>query len=160
MSHPPRHPAVRTFTARKTAGFVLHAHDVPGLRPVRKKEVDVTVSFAGSAGALETPEGRVRVRPGDALVTGHAGDRWRVPAAQFRLRYVPVPPVQAGGAGRYRSRPLPAQAARMNESFEVRLADGVSRLRGEPGEWLLDYGDGSLAVVSAAAFEHTYELLD
>ena len=155
-----RNPAMRLFTARNAPGYVLQAHDVHGLRRVRKKQVEVTVAFAAAAGAIDTPEGRVHVRPGDALVTGHAGDRWRVPAAQFPLRYHPVPPLAAGSAGRYRSRPLAAQAARMAEPFEVTLADGVSRLQGEPGEWLLDYGDGSLAVVSAAAFAHTYELID
>ena len=149
-----------TFTARTAPGYVLHPQDVPGLRRVRKREVEVTVDFAAAAGAIDTPEGRVHVRPGDALVTGHDGDRWRVPAAQFPQRYGPVPPLPAGTAGRYRSRPLPAQAARLDEPFEVTLADGLSRLQGEPGEWLLDYGDGNLAVVSAAAFEHTYVLLD
>ena len=48
----------------------------------------------------------------------------------------------------------------MTVSFEVLLADGISRLRGRPGDWLVDYGDGSLGVVSQAIFAQTYEILD
>jgi hypothetical protein len=40
------------------------------------------------------------------------------------------------------------------------LADGVSRLHGQPGEWLVDYGDGSLGIVSEAIFATTYEIID
>jgi hypothetical protein len=42
----------------------------------------------------------------------------------------------------------------------VLLADGVSRLNGRPGDWLVDYGDGSLGVVSPAIFAVTYDLVD
>ena len=40
------------------------------------------------------------------------------------------------------------------------LADGVSRLSGRPGEWLGDYGDGSLGIVSQPIFATTYEIID
>jgi hypothetical protein len=42
----------------------------------------------------------------------------------------------------------------------VLLADGVSRLSGIPGEWLVDYGDGSLGIVSEAIFATTYQIDD
>jgi len=51
-------------------------------------------------------------------------------------------------------------ALRMQEPFEVLLVDGVSRLSGQTGDWLVDYGDGSLGIVSAAIFATTYETLD
>jgi hypothetical protein len=47
----------------------------------------------------------------------------------------------------------------MPGAFEVALADGVSRLRGQPGDWLVDYGDGSLGIVSPAIFAATYEIV-
>ena len=46
----------------------------------------------------------------------------------------------------------------MTDSFEVLLADGISRLSGHAGDWLVDYGDGSLGVVSQAIFSTTYEI--
>ena len=48
----------------------------------------------------------------------------------------------------------------MTEPFDVLLADGVSRLHGRPGDWLVDYGDGSLGVVTNAIFGVTYEIVD
>ena len=50
-------------------------------------------------------------------------------------------------------------AVRMSSSFEVLLADGVSRLRGQPDDWLVDYGDGSLGIVAPAIFAATYEIV-
>ena len=47
----------------------------------------------------------------------------------------------------------------MSEQFEVLLADGVSRLKGQPGDWLVDYGDGSLGIVAKAIFAGTYEVM-
>jgi hypothetical protein len=47
----------------------------------------------------------------------------------------------------------------MPAAFEVLLADGMSRLRGQPGDWLVDYGDGSLGIVSRAIFATTYEIV-
>jgi hypothetical protein len=40
----------------------------------------------------------------------------------------------------------------------VLLADGISRLHGKPGDWLVDYGDGSLGIVSPDIFATTYQL--
>jgi hypothetical protein len=48
----------------------------------------------------------------------------------------------------------------MTQAFEVLLADGVSRLNGRAGEWLVDYGDGSLGIVSEDIFATTYEIID
>jgi len=47
----------------------------------------------------------------------------------------------------------------MRERFEVILSDGVSRLRGHSGDWLVDYGDGSLGIVAPMSFADTYEIL-
>jgi hypothetical protein len=47
----------------------------------------------------------------------------------------------------------------MNAPFEVVLADGLSQLRGRSGDWLVDYGDGSLGIVAALIFSQTYEIL-
>jgi hypothetical protein len=47
----------------------------------------------------------------------------------------------------------------MSEPFGVLLSDGVSRLTGHAGDWLVDYGDGSLGVVSGPVFASTYEIV-
>jgi hypothetical protein len=117
------------------------------------------VQFASTACTIQTQEGIVHARPGDAIVTGTAGEHWRVSRAHFSEKYQPLAPTTDGEPGRYVSLPNPIQAVPMSQPFEVVLADGVSRLRGQSGDWLVDYGDGSLGIVSKAIFANTYELV-
>jgi PGDYG protein len=126
----------------------------------RKLEREITVRFTPVACTVQTSEGVVHAMPGDAIITGTAGEHWRVSHARFSEKYRPVPPTVAGEAGQYVSLPNRILALPMTGPFEVLLADGVSRLRGRAGEWLVDYGDGSLGIVSEAIFATTYEIID
>jgi PGDYG protein len=126
----------------------------------RKLEREIDVRFTPIDCTVQTPEGVVHARPGDAVITGTAGEHWRVSRARFPDKYRPVPPTVAGEAGRYVSLPNRIIAVPMTEAFDVLLADGVSRLHGQPGEWLVDYGDGSLGIISEAIFATTYEVID
>jgi hypothetical protein len=126
----------------------------------RKLEREITVRFTPVACTVQTSEGVVHAMPGDAIITGTAGEHWRVSRARFSDKYRPVPPTVAGEAGQYVSLPNRIMALPMTGPFEVLLADGVSRLRGGAGEWLVDYGDGSLGIVSEAIFATTYEIID
>jgi hypothetical protein len=126
----------------------------------RKLEREIEVRFTPVACTVQTSEGLVHAAPGDAIITGTAGEHWRVSHARFAERYRPVPPTVAGQAGRYVSLPNRIMAVPMTEPFDVLLADGMSRLSGRAGEWLVDYGDGSLGIVSPAIFATTYEIID
>ena len=126
----------------------------------RKFEREVGVRFAHEACTIQTQEGLVHAKAGDAILTGIAGEHWRVSRAHFARKYKPVPPVQEGESGTYRSLPNRILALQMHEAFEVLLADGESRLRGHAGDWLVDYGDGSLGVVTQPIFDTTYEIID
>ena len=125
----------------------------------RKLPQEVTVHFTPADCTVQTSEGLVHARPGDAIVTAMEGERWRVSRGHFAAKYQPVPPTAAWQDGCYVSFANRIMAVPMSEAFEVILADGRSRLRGEPGEWLVDYGDGSLGIVSEAVFAMTYELV-
>ena len=148
---------------------VFRSTGEPGVNPAleghpdtvaaRKLERDVDVHFADETGVIQTHEGAVQVRAGDAIVTGTRGDRWRVSRARFADKYRAHPATAHGAAGGYTSRPYRVLARQLHEPFEVWLADGVSRLGGQPGDWLVDYGDGSLGIVSSTAFADTYEIL-
>ena len=143
---------MRSFEAASAPGFLLDAADDP--HRARKREFEVRVRFADAAGELQTPEGRVQVQAGDAVITDDKGRQWRVSRHHFDAKY------RLLDGERFCSRRIEVQARKMDEPFEVLLADRRSRLSGAPGDWLVDYGDGSLGVVSDTAFASSYDLID
>jgi hypothetical protein len=144
-------------TARR--GYSTEVSTYPGRVLARKLAREVGVQFASQPCAIQTREGAVQAHPGDAIVTGVAGERWRVSRAHFTQKYRAIPPTADGQDGRYISLTNSIMAVPMPEAFEVLLADGVSRLHGQGGDWLIDYGDGSLGIVAPPIFATTYELI-
>lgn len=132
----------------------------PGAVRAHKRPLPVQVRFATEAGKLQTLEGPVRYRPGDALLTGAAGERWPVTRARFDRSYRPEPPTQAGQAGRYVKQPVTVWALRMDTPFSVRVGHARDPIVGGPGDWLVQYGADDYGVISATIFEQTYERLD
>jgi PGDYG protein len=147
------------FRSSAQPGYSGAVSNHPERISARKLAREVQVEFTTAPCTVQTQEGVVHARPGDAIVTGTAGERWRVSRAHFGEKYQAVAPTADGAAGRYVSLPKLIQAVPMSQAFEVVLADGVSRLRGQPGDWLIDYGDGSLGIVSKAIFATTYEIV-
>jgi hypothetical protein len=145
---------MREFHSASVAGGSLVLPGEPGVVRVQKRPTRVMVRFATQAETIQTREGPVRARLGDAVVSAPTGEQWPVERAAFAQRYRP-----AGTPGMYDSVPHPSLALRMTDRFGVVLADGVSRLSGRPGDWLLDYGDGHLGIVGADIFDATYQLL-
>lgn len=125
----------------------------------RKRVHPVQVRFAEQVSAVDTLEGVVHAKLGDAIVTGLFGELWPVPGASFAGKYQAVSPLQMGAPGLYLSLPVDVVAVPMHAPFEVVLADRHSRLTGQAGDWLIDYGDGDLGIVNAAIFDATYEIL-
>jgi hypothetical protein len=140
-------------------GFSPYVSNDPRRVDARKFEREVSVRFAAKPSILQTTEGEVHVKTGDAVITGAHGEHWRVSRNHFPDKYHPVPPTVMGESGRYASKRYQILAVPMTEAFQVWLADGVSCLSGRSGDWLVDYGDGSLGVVAGAVFATTYEVL-
>src|ERR1700682_4290665 len=132
------------FCSSAQLGFSSVVSNEPRRVFARKLEREIEVRFTPVACTVQTSEGVVHARPGDAVITGTAGEHWRVSRARFADKYRPVPPTIAGEAGRYVSLPNRIMAVPMTEAFEVLLADGVSRLRGRAGGGLGVYGEGGL----------------
>lgn len=145
------------FRSTGQPGHLSQIRSLPGALRARKRVRILEVEFASADCLVRTPEGSVHAARGDALLTGSMGERWSVPRARFDQKYRPVPPTRAGTAGRYESVPIEILAVPMQGPFEVVLEDGVSRLEGHAGDWLVDYGDGSLGVVAQRIFSATYE---
>ena len=147
------------FRSSAQPGYSSAISNHPGRVVARKIAREIQVKFATAPCTVQTQEGVVHAQPGDAIVTGTAGEHWRVSRAHFAEKYRAVPPTRDGEAGRYTSLANTIMAVSMSERFEVLLADGLSRLQGQPGDWLVDYGDGSLGIVAQAIFANTYEVV-
>jgi hypothetical protein len=150
-------PLIFTSTGRR--GWSPEVLALEGRVRARKHVREIKADFARREVKVRTPEGTVHAAAGDAILTGSMGERWCMPAERFSQKYVPVPPTVAGRPGRYSSLPLEIAAVPMQEKFEVILLDGVSRLHGHRGDWLVDYGDGSLGVVAQRIFAATYDII-
>jgi uncharacterized protein (DUF2237 family) len=124
---------------------------------VVKDEV-VSVEFAVAAGVLESAVGPNRYAAGDALLTGSTGDRWCVSRDRFDAKYQPEAPTFRGQDGRYRNRPLPVLAKRMSAAFTVERSAGGDLLRGNAGDWLVQYAPGDHGIVAAARFDRVYRV--
>lgn len=127
----------------------------PDTRKVFKQET-VSVEFALDAGVIQSTVGPNRYSPGDALVTGDTGDRWSVSRNRFDAKYRPEPPTLLGQAGRYRNVPVTVLAKRMSVAFTVARSAGGDVLRGDPGDWLVEYAPGDYGVVAQARFDKIY----
>ena len=159
MNEMPSRPEVFHSGSSKGYAEVLQCRLGRTVR-ARKREQAVLVRFAEQAAAVETLEGVVHAKLGDAIVTGLFGENWPVSRDTFAGKYDAVPPLEVGAPGRYMSLPIEVLAVEMQAPFDVVLSDGHSRLTGRPGDWLVDYGDGNLGIVNAVIFGATYEILE
>jgi len=120
----------------------------------------VTVTFAREAGELASLEGPNRYQAGDALITGSTGSRWSVSRRRFEEKYEALPPTAAGEDGRYAARPIPVLAKQYAEPFTATRSAGGDVLRGDAGDWLLQYGPGDFGVAAHRRFARIYKAVD
>lgn len=123
------------------------------------KDETVAVEFATGHGELLSAVGVNQYAPGDALITGSTGDRWCVARDRFEMKYDPLPPAIQGESGHYRNRPVTVLAKRMSQRFSVARQAGGDLLRGESGDWLIQYGPGDHGIVERTRFESVYRLV-
>jgi hypothetical protein len=147
------------FRCSGKSGYSAEVFGNPDHVEAKKLEREVEVRFTDTACIVRTPEGEVHAHPGDAILTGNGGHHWRVSHGKFAHKYRAIPPTVAGESGRYMSLPYRILALQMQGPFDVMLGDEVSKLSGHPGDWLVDYGDGSLGIVAHDIFATTYEVL-
>lgn len=132
----------------------------PAARRARKRPVVCKVEFAPLAGTLDTLEGPVAYRAGDAIVTGVAKERWPIARDKFLKSYEAVGATQAGTAGRYRKKPVVVPARLMQEPFSVKVGSSADTIEGDAGDWLVQYGAHEYGIVESEVFARSYELLD
>ena len=121
-----------------------------------KTEV-VQVMFAREPGELISLEGPNKYQAGDAIITGCTGDRWSVDRHKFEAKYQSVMPTQEGQDGAYTAKPVPVLAKQINEPFTAARSAGRDVLRGEAGDWLMQYGPGDFGVCGQSRFAKVYQ---
>ena len=130
----------------------------PGARQAVKDET-VSVEFAVRADVLVSAVGPNRYSPGDALITGSTGDRWCVSRDRFDAKYDPVSPTIRGEPGLYRNRQVTVLVKRIDAPFTVARTAGGDVLRGNAGDWLVQYAPGDYGIVERTRFEQVYRLI-
>src|ERR1700744_2320034 len=111
------------------------------------------VTFPTTAGTCDTLEGPVRYSAGDAIITGEQGEHWPVVRKNFVASYDPVRPTSAGGGGLYTRRAGEGRAVQLPPATSLSRATVSGRLPGQKGDWLLQYPDGSRAIVREDVFD-------
>ncbi len=133
------------------------SHEHGSVLRARTRPIEVCVEIAQAGQLVPTAEGDVDARPGDAIVTGVRGERWPVSRGRFLRTYDAERGTRPGDSGLYRKCVRPVRALQVHEPFKVVIEEGVRELIGQPGDWLLDYGNGDLGVVADEVFDLTYE---
>jgi hypothetical protein len=128
----------------------------PNALRVCKKPIPVRVEFATADGVCTTLEGPVHYRAGDAILTGVRGEHWPVERDWFSSSYQPVPPTRAGENGSYSKAPSLTLALRLDQPRDVLVGWQKDPLHGQPGDWLLQYADGSYSIIGDGVFRESY----
>jgi hypothetical protein len=124
-----------------------------------KKDIPVPVTFAFEDGVLETREGAVAYRKGDALLQGHEDEAWPVAFQHFQEFYFPIEDTVPGKDGKYSKKAFPTFALQVEEPFMVELSDDRGILQGAAHDWLLQYSPNNYGIVAQEIFEMTYEIV-
>ncbi len=148
------------FYATGEPGYSETLRKASGTVTAYKRAFSVKLRFTERDCWVKTLEGEVVARAGDAIVTGLAGEQWPVSRDDVVRKYRPISPTAFGCDGMYLSLPVEVMALSMDCAFVVVMRDGCSRLSGHAGDWLVDYGDGSLGIVAAQLFASMYEIKD
>lgn len=130
-----------------------------GTIKAKSRIIQREVVFASRAEIIETHEGPVRVRMGDAIISESLNRKWPVNSEYFRKNYLASDGTTPGENGFYQKKPTEVLALKLADNGRVDLLKGAGVLNGKPGDWVVDYGNGDLAIVTEAAFDQLYEVL-
>ena len=134
--------------------------DWPGVLSVQSLPTQRNVSFAEEPGICETLEGPVRYDKGDAIITGNDGEQWPVSYVEFEARYKPSVVGNLGQDGLYEKVSRRALAVQLTDSKSVILSGSRGVLRGNKGDWIVDYGNQDLSVIQERLFETYYKVIE
>jgi len=118
---------------------------------IQKKDIPLQYRIAAQPETIETLEGPVEAPAGAYIMTGTKGENWPIPADKFEETYDIIDDSTAA------KKPIPVLGKNMKEDFFVTVSWSPDKLKGNPGDWLVQYGPGDYGVVEAGIFDETYE---
>ena len=116
-----------------------------------KKPIPLEFRYAETDETIETKEGPVGAKAGDAIMTGTEGEQWPIPAEKFAQTYDVL------GGGTASKKNIPVFAKEMSKPFQVKVSWSNDLLQGASGDYLVQYGPGDYGVVGREIFGKTYE---
>ena len=130
----------------------------PSAQKVQKKAIPLQFRVTDRPETIETLEGSVEAPTGAYIMTGTKGENWPIPGDKFDATYDIIDAWGDGGKASKKAIPVPAK--QMQEDFFVTVSWSPDKLKGKPGDWLVQYGPGDYGVVEAAIFDETYDRLE
>jgi hypothetical protein len=127
----------------------------PNALAVIKKPIPLKVEFAKENGTISTKEGEQPFKAGDAIMTGTQGEKWPIPANNFKETYEVVDAAK----GLYAKKNIEVLAVQMNQGFTVNVSWSEKPLVGKAGDWLVQYGKGDFGIVDRQIFKETYDVV-
>ena len=118
-----------------------------------KKALPVPFSFLTADAVIQTLEGPVSAKAGDALMTGVKGEQWPIQGEKFGKTYDIV------GAGLAAKKKVVVEVQEMDTEFSVFVSWANSTLVGKPGDFKVTYGPNDEGVVEREIFFSTYEII-
>ena len=117
-----------------------------------KKPIPLSFRFAAKEEIVQTLEGAVTAKAGDAILTGTKGERWPISRDKFEQTYDYSAPT-----GVCSKKPILVDFEKMDEPFEVKVGWSAEPIKGKAGDYRLTYGPGDFGVVASEIFAETYE---
>ena len=117
-----------------------------------KKPIPLKFNYAKKDQTINTKEGPVDAKKGDAIMTGTEGENWPIPADKFKKTYDDL------GDGTASKKNIPVHAKQMDNKFQVKVSWSKDLLQGNPGDYLVQYGPGDYGVVGQEIFKKTYQM--
>ena len=126
----------------------------PGVLEAFKKPIPVKYSIAEEAYTVETKEGPVKCKKGDAIMTGVEGEVWPIPFKKFKKTYDIVSDTKAT------KKKILVQCSQLTLPVLVKVSWSEDLLKGEIGDYLVQYGKDDYGIVGKSIFKKSYTIVE
>ena len=116
-----------------------------------KKPILIRFQKSSKDCLIRTLEGYVFCNKNDIIITGIMNEQYPLPAKEFLKNYKIINHYQAS------KRLKVVNCLEMHNKFKVKVSWGESVLKGEKGDYLIEYNKNDFGIVQKNIFEKTYE---